>query len=325
MDERCVLPQAMTDVAVSASCDRLRLEWAAVNQSIRRGARVRKLAITAIAVLLTGCSGEVGELPAISETASDREIAEHMLGAQAAQRKTDGLARYFPAMSRDRAYAIQRLRLEEGSKNAEHVGWKLGWTRLAEPGDALDPIVGHYFDDRVFAEGAPVSTRYFTEGVSNAEPEIVFYLKEDLPGPVVTREEVIAAIDTVGIAMEFVNWRAAEPNTREHAIADNGIASGVVLGSGRFAFEEVDLAQEIGSVVVNGEQSSEGSASSIMGEDPLAALVWAANELPKWGMQLSAGDFVLSGTVCVPLPVTAGDSATVSFTSLGSVSADFVE
>lgn len=278
-----------------------------------------------MAVLLVACSGAGDELPTISETASDREIAEHMLRAQESQRKTDSLARYFPALSRDRAYAIQRLRLETGSQTAEHVGWKLGWTRLASAGDVLDPIVGHYFADRVFAEGQPVSTRYFTEGVSNAEPEIVFYLKEDLPGPVVTREQVVAAIDTVGIAMEFVNWRAAEPNTREHAIADNGIASGVVLGGERVAFDDIDLAQEVGRVVVNGEQSSDGSASSIMGEDPLAALVWAANELPKWGMQLSAGDFVLSGTVCVPLPVTAGDSATVSFTNLGSVSADFVE
>lgn len=60
-------------------------------------------------------------------------------------------------------------------------------------------------------------------------------------------------------------------------------------------------------------------------EDPLAALVWAANELPKWGMHLKAGEFVLSGTVCPPLPVRAGDSAIVSFTSLGSVSAAFVD
>ena len=286
---------------------------------------MRKHAVIALAILLAACTQVADRLPPLSSAASDRDIARHMQSAQEAQRKTDALARHFPDLSRERAYAIQRLRLETGRQTARHVGWKLGWTRLAAPDEALDPIVGHYFEERVFPEGTPVSTRFFTEGVSNAEPEIVFYLKEDLPGPQVTRDDVVAAIDSVGIAMEFVNWRAAEPNTREHAIADNGIASGVVLGEDRYSLADVDLAELVGSVVVNGEQSSEGSASSIMGEDPLAALVWAANELPKWGMHLKAGDFVLSGTVCVPLPVTAGDSATVSFTHLGSVSADFVE
>jgi 2-keto-4-pentenoate hydratase len=62
-----------------------------------------------------------------------------------------------------------------------------------------------------------------------------------------------------------------------------------------------------------------------MGEDPLAALVWAANELPKYGMHLEAGDFVVSGTVCVPLRVGAGDTASIHFTSLGSLNAEFVE
>lgn len=286
--------------------------------------RIQALLLPLVTTAIAACSGSPGGAPSLDETASDEQIAAHMLEAQESQRQTDSLARYFPDLPRKRAYAIQRLRLETGRRSADHVGWKLGWTR-ATPEEALDPIVGHYFADRVIAEGEPVSTRYFTEGVSNAEPEIVFYLKADLPGPAVSREEVIAAIDSVGVAMEFVNWRAAEPRTREHAIADNGIASGVVLGRDRFAFEDVDLRQEVGRVVVNGSEASEGPATDIMGEDPLAALVWAANELPKWGMQLSAGDFVLSGTVCPPLPVTAGDSATVSFTGLGSVSAEFVE
>ena len=44
---------------------------------------------------------------------------------------------------------------------------------------------------------------------------------------------IVDAIEGVGVAMEFVNWRAEEPRTREHAIADNGIAVGVVLADRR--------------------------------------------------------------------------------------------
>lgn len=279
-----------------------------------------------LAWLMAACSPS-GETTgnSLSAESSNEEIMLHMLETADSQRQTDALARHFPDLQRKQAYAIQRMRLEHGLASEEHLGWKLGWTRLAEADDELDPIVGHYFADRVFDEGEPVSIRYFADGVSNAEPEIVFYLKHDLPGPAVSREEVIAAVDSVGIAMEFVNWRATEPRTREHAVADNGIASGAVLGTERYALADIDFASVSGSVEVNGREVSEGPATSIMGEDPLAALIWAANELPKWGMHLKAGDFVLSGTVCPPLPVTAGDSATVSFTGLGSVSAEFVE
>lgn len=292
---------------------------------IKLGKQMRNLGLLTAVLLLAACGQRSGELSKLDPTATNEQIMQHMIEAQESQVQTSSLAEYFPEMQRKRAYAIQRLRLETGQSTQRHVGWKLGWTRLAEADDVLDPIVGHYFEDRVFPEGTPVSTRYFTEGVSNAEPEIVFYLKKDLPGPAVTREEIIDAIDSVGIAMEFVNWRAAEPRTREHAIADNGIASGVILGGERYSLDAIDFESVSGEVTVNGTESSTGPATSIMGEDPLAGLLWAANELPKWGMQLNAGDFVLSGTVCVPLPVTAGDSATVSFTGLGSISASFVD
>ena len=276
-------------------------------------------------ILLVACSPGGDAPDALSAGSSDEAIMRHMVEVADGQGQTDQIAKHFPVIERERAYRIQRMRLAHSKATAEHVGWKLAWTRLAEPGDELDPAVGHYMSNRVYREGEPISTRHFTGGVSNAEPEIVFYLKNDLPGPVVTMDELIAAIDSVGVGMEFVNWRLTEPGTREHAVLDNGIAVGVVLGAERHALEDVDLNAQVGRVEVNGSESSEGPATSLMGEGPLAAMLWAANELPKWGMHFEAGQFVFSGTVCTPLPVSAGDSATVSFTDLGSVSATFVE
>jgi 2-keto-4-pentenoate hydratase len=98
-----------------------------------------------------------------------------------------------------------------------------------------------------------------------------------------------------------------------------------VLGAGRYSLQDIDFKQVSGHVVVNDGEESAGPTTSIMGQDPLAGLLWAANELPKWGMHLRAGDFVFSGTVCPPLEVRAGDSATVSFTNLGSLSVDLIE
>jgi 2-keto-4-pentenoate hydratase len=253
----------------------------------------------------------------------DAEIVAHMMQHEQNQTQTAALAINFPDLTREHAYAIQRLRLEQTSVAEPHVGWKLGWTRLSEPGALLDPIVGHYVESRVYSQGESVSTRFFTSGTASAEPEIVFYLGKDLPGPVVTIEQLIDAIESVGIAMEFVNWRALEPRTREHAIADNGIAAGVVLANSRFKLSELDFSRIEGNVTVNGAISNSGHATSIMGEDPLAGLLWAANELPKYGMYLKAGQFVVSGTVCVPLPVSAGDNARISFTGMGSLDVEF--
>ena len=261
----------------------------------------------------------------LNADSGNREIMQHLYQHEMNQTQTGALAAHFPDMTRERAYAIQRGRLAEHSKADQHVGWKLGWTRYTGPEEALDPIVGHYMSQRVYAEGNPVSTRYFTAGTASAEPEIVFYLKKDLRGPVVSRADVIDAIDSVGIAMEFVNFRVTEPRTREHAIADKGIAAGVVLGEKRFSLDQLDFSSIEGRVTVNGEQSSSGKATSIMNEDPVAGIVWAANELPKWGMYLKAGQFIVSGTVCVPLPVSAGDSAEIQFTGMGSLRANFIQ
>ena len=125
--------------------------------------------------------------------------------------------------------------------------------------------------------------------------------------------------------MEFVGWRTTEFPTREEAIIDNGIAAGVILADRRLNVADLDFSKIDGSVTVNSAETSTGRSTSIMGRDPIEGLVWAANELPKYGMHLKAGQFVVSGTVTVPLQVSAGDSASVAFTGLGSLAATFVE
>lgn len=261
----------------------------------------------------------------LSAGSTDIEIARHMLAHEAAQTMTDELAAVFPDLGRDRAYRIQQVRMALQADEHPQVGWKLGWPRM-DGDEPLDPVVGHYLTNRVFPEGEPISVRHFTEGTARAEPEIVIVLKKDLRGPVVTRSQVEAAIESVSVGLEFVNWRVAEPRGRTHAVADNAIAAGAMLTKGRrFALDEVDFSTEFGSVSVNGGPANTGPATTIFGEDPVSAVHWAANELIRYGMHMKAGDFIFTGSVCTPLPVVAGDTATVSFTNLGTITATFVE
>lgn len=279
--------------------------------------------LTATTLLLSNLA--IADPAPLTAGSADIEIARHMLAHEAAQTQTDELAAVFPDLGRDRAYRIQQLRLAMQADDHQQVGWKLGWPRM-DATAPLDPVVGHYLTNRVFPEGEPVSMRQFTAGTTMAEPEVVIVLKEDLRGPVVTRSQVEAAIESVSVGLEFVNWRVTEPRTRAHAVADNAIAAGAMLTTGRrYALDEVDFSAEIGSVSVNGGEPNSGPATVIMGEDPVAAVHWAANELIRYGMYMKAGDFIFTGSVCTPLPVVAGDTTTVSFTGLGSITATFVE
>ena len=77
----------------------------------------------------------------------------HLYQHEMNQTQTGELGEVLPDLTRERAYAIQRGRLEDHSKEDQHVGWKLGWTRKAGPDDVLDPIMGHYMSRRVYKEG----------------------------------------------------------------------------------------------------------------------------------------------------------------------------
>jgi len=182
----------------------------------------------------------------LSRSATNEQIMEHLYEAEVAQEATDALAKHFPDMSRERAYAIQKLRLEHREQSSERAGWKIGWSRVSGPEDELDPVTGHIMEDHVFPDDEPVSTRHFVDASSGAEAEVVFYLNQDLPGPEVSREEVADAVEGVGVAMEFVSSRLAQPHTRAHAIADDVYSEGVVLGKERFELDEIDFTEEVG-------------------------------------------------------------------------------
>jgi 2-keto-4-pentenoate hydratase len=54
-------------------------------------------------------------------------------------------------------------------------------------------------------------------------------------------------------------------------------------------------------------------------EHPLNALAWLANELPRGGRSLQAGEFVTTGTCTDVYTAQAGDEIRADFGALGSV------
>jgi len=109
------------------------------------------------------------------------------------------------------------------------------------------------------------------------------------------------------------------PNRHNHGIIDNVWHIGVIFGSNRVGVDEVDFMNERVSIAVNDETIVEGRFSWTMGRDPIQGVVWLANELLKYGYQLNAGDFVITGSVAYTESVFPGDRATLTYSSLGAI------
>lgn len=260
----------------------------------------------------------VEAMPAeLTADSSDEEIAAHMLATRRAGRTTRALADLFPDLTRERAYAIQQATLAAQGELSQ-VGWKIGWSRVLDPRTPTDPIFGYVLDSDVFQSGDSVPASRLVGGSAGIEAEVVVWVDRDLPGPSYRRADIEAVVTRIAPAIELVSSRLPAPNSHDQAIADDVYHAGVVLGD-PLDLAGVDLSNAQGHVAINAEDRGQGTTGSIMGRDPIEAVVWLANELPKYGRHLRAGDFVLTGTVLSPPAASAGDHATVTFATLGTV------
>ncbi len=298
------------------------------------GAAILALGITACGGAEQGAEDEPvdatsdqPDIVALSPESTDEDITQHMLRVLDNQTTSSELTEHFPDLDRVRAYNIQRARLAHREQTEARVGWKIGWSNQPDPSVAIDPAFGHIMVSDVLDPELEVSLDRLIDGKIALEAEIVFWLDKDLPGPSVTREDVIDATVEVAGAIELVEPRVAAfgsddpywPNRHNHGIADNIWHSGVMFGSTRVSLDEIDFATETVTVAVNDDPILEGSMSWTMGRDPIEGVVWLANEMLKYGFQLSAGDFVITGAVVYRGSLLPGDRATLAYSSLGTI------
>jgi 2-oxopent-4-enoate/cis-2-oxohex-4-enoate hydratase len=105
-------------------------------------------------------------------------------------------------------------------------------------------------------------------------------------------------------------------------VADNASCGVFVLGDERADPRPLDLAALRVQVWKNGQPLSEGLGSAVQGS-PLAAVAWLANTLGGYGVDLKAGDVILSGSL-VPLePAVPGDEFRLELQGVGSARVAF--
>lgn len=230
----------------------------------------------------------------------------------------------------DQAFAVQAL--AESRSSQPLFGWKIAATSIGgqQHIGVSGPLAGRLLHERVVASGATLSLAGNRMVV--AEPEFAFRLARDLPARSTPYEmgEVLAAVAALHPAIEVPDSRYADFVRAGEAqlIADNACAHQFVIGpAAPDDWRAIDLVRHAVHAQVYGSERSYsrgGSGEAVLG-DPRLALTWLANELPRRGLQLRAGQVVTTGTCMKPLEITADDAVTVNFGALGMVAVRFTQ
>lgn len=232
--------------------------------------------------------------------------------------------------SRADGYAVQSILATRARQGL--IGWKIAATSAAgQTYIGVDgPLAGRLLGERTFAAGTTLNLT--SNRMRVAEPGFAFRSGRDLrprrqPYKVA---EVVDAMDAVMPALEVPDSRFADRATAGAAqlIADNACAHEFVLGTPRpVDWRRLDLAHfPVHATLTNADgQKTErdGSGANVLG-DPRVALTWLVNELSHFGLTLTAGQIVTTGTCMQPLSLVPGDHVRADFGVLGTIEARFV-
>jgi 2-keto-4-pentenoate hydratase len=205
-------------------------------------------------------------------------------------------------------------------------GWKIAATSLAgqQHIGVSGPLAGRLLPSRRLAPGSSLSLRGNVMRVMEAE--FAFRLGADVSqNKDWSMKDVMACVEALHLAIEIPNSRYTgfEQVGEACLIADFACAGHVVMGHEATApWRDKDLSQHAVQVLRGDQAVAQGVGANVLG-DPRIALTWLANELLANGMHLKQGDWVITGTCVVPVPVSEGDAMCADFGDLGQLSVQF--
>ncbi len=246
--------------------------------------------------------------------------AAELLACEDERRERVSFADEWPELDVATGYAIQDRTLAARIARGERVvGVKLGLTsRAKQRRMGVDaPFVAWLTDAMVLPAGEPVPQHRLIH--PRVEPELVFVMGSRLVGPGVTAASAMAAVVTVYAGAEIIDSRYTDFKfTAGDVAADNASSAAYVTGPIGLPPKALDLFLEAVLVEVDGEVVDSATGAAILG-NPAEALALAANELAVRGHAIEAGWIVLTGGMTDAVPVPAGTSVSLEFTSLGSI------
>ena len=224
------------------------------------------------------------------------------------------------------AYAIQAKLVAKllESIDSERFGWKIGCTsagaqRLLNT-DA--PIYGQMFEAWRHGSGVQLDSADFQMLV--IEPEFAFTLNQNVPNGQYDADSILPFVSNVIPSIEIVHHHLGgwDRFDAPKVVADNAIHGAWVAGDPTADVTGLDLPNHAVTLYADGVEVSKGFGRIALG-NPLSALAWLANELPKYGHQLHAGEVVTTGVCMNVYTASAGQTIEADFGSLGRVSIQF--
>jgi 2-keto-4-pentenoate hydratase len=104
----------------------------------------------------------------------------------------------------------------------------------------------------------------------------------------------------------------------ELVVADNGQQRSVVIGAPVHLAPDVDLAEVVARVQLNGRDVATGLGAAVLG-NPLNSIKWLAAKLGEYGRSVRPGDVVMTGSFVRQFPLRPGDAAIAEFSGIGRV------
>jgi len=225
--------------------------------------------------------------------------------------------------SLEEAYAIQEKlqALYVAGGYGDIVGYKIALTSPAmQAFVGLDhPLAGAIFASRIHESPAAFDIAEFQH--PGIECEIAVRLAADLPSRPEghTPESVAPAIGAVIPAFEIIEDRNADYDQIDaySLVADNSWNAGNVLGRSTEDWQALDLLAIRGVLQVNGETVGEGKGADALG-NPLAAVVWLADQLAAQGKTLKRDMIVMTGSIVTTYFPKPGDRLDFAVEGLGN-------
>jgi 2-keto-4-pentenoate hydratase len=249
--------------------------------------------------------------------------ADQLLAHRRAQDRFDDLPAGLRPADLAEAYATQDalVRRLVGPGGAA-IGYKVACTNaIAQEALRIDrPVFGQLLEATTHDSPVELAADRFTRRVVEAEFGVRMGRTVAAGSGPHTAASIVPHVGQLLPSIEVVDHRFVDWSVGALSVAaDNAIHGCWVRGP---AYEgdwtALDLARLPVTVTLDGEVVTTGSGEAVLGH-PLNVVAWLADELPRFGRQLRAGDWITTGVCTDVFEADAGSTTTADFGPLGQV------